>query len=145
MPEIVRIHDKVSMEQIEKFEKNNNMHLPKQYKNFLLEYNGGRVEPNVFKISSNEGESVLNIFYGIGNIKNNLEKKIEIFDELLEIGFIPIARDSGGNQICLGVREDYYDQIFFWTHDEEYNDAMDNMHYLADNIQAFINNLYDSE
>jgi hypothetical protein len=145
MSEIVRIHDKVSLEQIENFEKTNNIELPKLYKNFLLEYNGGRVEPNVFKISSDEGESVVNVFYGIGNMKNNLEKKFEFFEEILEIGFIPIARDSGGNQVCLGIREEFNDQIFFWMHDEEYEEAMDNMHYLAKNIKEFIDGLYDTE
>jgi hypothetical protein len=145
MSKIVRIHDKVSLEQVENFEKNNNIELPRLYKDFLLEYNGGRVEPNVFKISSDEGESALNVFYGIGNMKNNLEKKFEFFEEILEIGFIPIARDSGGNQVCLGTKEEYYDQIFFWKHDEEYDEAIDNMHYLAKNIQEFIDSLYDTE
>ncbi|MEK5026956.1 SMI1/KNR4 family protein [Paenibacillus sp. FSL M7-1046] len=145
MPQISRIHDKISMVQVENFEQMNKIELPKLYKEFLLEYNGGRVDPNVFKISSDEGESALNVFYGIGSMNNNLEKKIEFFEEILEIGFIPIARDSGGNQICLGIREEFYDQIFFWIHDEENDHSMDNMHYLADNIQEFIETLYDTE
>ncbi|MFC9777504.1 SMI1/KNR4 family protein [Paenibacillus chitinolyticus] len=145
MAEIVKIHETVSLEQVENFEKTNEIELPKLYKDFLLEYNGGRVEPNVFKISSDEGESALNVFYGIGNMKNNLEKKIGFFEEILEIGFIPIARDSGGNQVCLGIREEFHDQIFFWIHDEEYDDAMDNMHFLANNIQEFIDSLYADE
>jgi len=58
MAEIVKIHEPVSLEQVENFEKTNEIELPKLYKDFLLEYNGGRVEPNVFKISSDEGESV---------------------------------------------------------------------------------------
>ncbi|WP_342436460.1 hypothetical protein NSS79_24285 [Paenibacillus sp. FSL L8-0436] len=73
MPEISRIHDKVSIVQVENFEQMNKI----------------------------EGENALNIFYGIGSMNNNLEKKIEFFEEILEIGFIPIVRDSGGNQICL--------------------------------------------
>ncbi|MFF2484326.1 SMI1/KNR4 family protein [Paenibacillus sp. NPDC058071] len=145
MPEIVRTHEQLSLEQVESFEMTNSIKLPNLYKDFLLEYNGGRVEPNVFRISSDEGESALNVFYGIGNMNNNLEKKIGFFEEILEIGFIPIARDSGGNQICLGIREEFYDQIFFWTQDEEYDEAMDNMHYLAENIQEFIDSLYDAE
>ncbi|MCM3170799.1 MULTISPECIES: SMI1/KNR4 family protein [unclassified Paenibacillus] len=145
MAEVVRVHDKVSLEQIENFENTTNIKLPTLYRDFLLEYNGGRVQPNVFKISSDEGESALNIFYGIGSMRSNLEKKFDFFDDILEIGFIPIASDSGGNQVCLGVTEEFYEQIYFWIHDEEYDEAMENMFFLAKNINEFIGSLYDTE
>lgn len=144
MSKVISIHDKVSLEQIEIFEQTNNIKFPMLYRDFLLKYNGGRVEPNVFRISSEEEESALNVFYGIGDMRNNLQKKFGFFDEILEIGFIPIASDSGGNQVCLGMQEEFYDQIFYWIHDGEYEDAMDNMHFLAKNISVFIDNLYDS-
>ncbi|RAI83540.1 SMI1/KNR4 family protein [Paenibacillus sp. FSL W7-1088] len=143
MAKIIRVHDTISLEQIEAFEDRTNVKFPVQYKKFLTEFNGGRVEPNVFKISPEEGESVVNIFYGIGSMKGNLEKKFDFFDEILEIGFIPIASDPGGNQVCLGVTADFYEEIYFWVHDEEYDDVMDNMHFLAKNIEEFLDNLYD--
>lgn len=48
MPEISRIHDKVSIVQVENFEQMNKI----------------------------EGENALNIFYGIGSMNNNLEKRL---------------------------------------------------------------------
>lgn len=137
-------HERLSLEELEAFEKKQDIKLPKYYREFLLEYNGGYPNPSVYKISDDEGESVLNIFYGIGNMYDNLEKKLDFFDEILDLEFIPIADDPGGNQICLGLNEEYCGQIFHWNHDEEH-DGMKNMYFLANNINEFIENLYEDE
>jgi len=76
---------------------------------------------------------------------NNLEKKFNFFDEILEIGFIPIASDSGGNQICLGINESFYEKIYFWDHEQETDESMENMYFLADNINDFLDGLYESK
>lgn len=65
-----------------------------------------------------------------------------IFDDIIELGFIPIADDSGGNQICLGLNKEFYGNIYFWIHDEDPGD-MKNMYFLADNFKEFIDKLYD--
>lgn len=96
----------------------------------------------MYKISDDAGESVLNIFYGIGSMYDNLDKIIDFFDDLLDMGFIPIADDPGGNQICLGINEEYCEKIFHWAHDEEH-DGMKNMYFLANNINEFLDYLYE--
>ncbi|WP_152658616.1 SMI1/KNR4 family protein [Oceanobacillus sp. CFH 90083] len=145
MAEMELIHDKLSLNELEDFEIEQGLNFPESYRDFLLKYNGGYVNPNVFYISSEEGESAINIFYGIGNMYNNLEKKLDLFDDLIDIGFIPIASDSGGNQICLGVNEKYFEQVYFWNHEQETDELMESMHYLGENINKFLNSLYESE
>ncbi|PEJ35453.1 SMI1/KNR4 family protein [Bacillus pseudomycoides] len=145
MAKIELIHDKLSLKDLEVFEREHNLKFPDLYRGFLLNYNGGYVNPNVFSISSEEGECALNVFYGIGNMHNNLEKKFNFFDEILEIGFIPIASDSGGNQICLGINESFYEKIYFWDHEQETDESMENMYFLADNINDFLDGLYESK
>ncbi|MED4651219.1 SMI1/KNR4 family protein [Bacillus pseudomycoides] len=145
MAKIELIHDKLSLKDLEVFEREHNLKFPDLYREFLLNYNGGYVNPNVFSISSEEGESALNVFYGIGNMHNNLEKKFNFFDEILEIGFIPIASDSGGNQICLGINESFYEKIYCWDHEQETDESMENMYFLADNINDFLDGLYESK
>lgn len=145
MAKIELIHDELSLKDLEMFEREHNLNIPDLYRDFLLTYNGGYADPNVFYISSEEGESVLNVFYGIGNMYNNLEKKFDFFDEIVEIGFIPIASDSGGNQICLGVNERFYEKIYFWDHEQEADEDMGNMYFLAENINEFLDGLYDLE
>lgn len=145
MTKIYGSHDNLSLEQIKRFENENNIILTEQYINFLLKWNGGKVMPNLFMVSNEQGPSVLNVFYGIGDMYDNLTDFIEIMDERLPVGFIPIGDDPSGNVICLGTKEPYYDKIYFWDHEQEPEnpDDMSNMYFLANGIDEFLNNLYE--
>ena len=138
-------HDNLSLEQVEIFENENNIKLTKKYVDILLKWNGGKVIPNLFMMSNEQGPSVLNVFYGNGDMYDNLTDYIEIMDERLPIGFIPIGDDPSGNVICLGTKEPYYDKIYFWDHEQEPEDPIDmsNMYFLADDIDEFLDNLYE--
>lgn len=141
---IEKIHEDLSVESLESFEAYHNLKLPKDYREFLLMYNGGYPNPGIYTIGDEQGESVLNIFYGIGDMYDNLEKKFDIFDEILEIGFIPIADDPSGNQICIGMNGEHFGRIYHWAHDEE-NDELDNMYFIANSLNEFLMSLYDDE
>lgn len=145
MAEIFDSHDNLSLEQIEKFEIENNLKLTELYKSFLLRWNGGKVTPNLFMISDEQGPSVLSVFYGIGDMYDNLTDFIDIMDERLPLGFIPIGDDPSGNVICLGTKEPYYEKIYFWDHEQESEtpDDMSNMYFLANDIDEFLDNLYE--
>lgn len=141
---IKKIHESLSIGNLESFEYNHNITFPKDYRDFLLEYNGGYPNPDVYKISDELGESLVNIFYGIGSMYDNLEKKFDIFDDILELGFIPIADDPSGNQICIGISTEYFGQIFHWSHDEEH-DEMENMYFLSKSFNDFLDSLYEEQ
>lgn len=147
MTKIISLGKKLSIEEITEFEKQYNVALPNQYKQFMLDFNGGTIEPAVFKISEEKGESVLSAFYAIDDsLRSNLLKKyIYIYDGRLPQGFIPIGKDPGGNLICVSNQESSYDQVYFWDHEEETNIPNDfsNMYFLAENIYEFINLLYE--
>lgn len=145
MAEIFGSHDNLSLEQIETFEIENNVKLTERYKSFLLKWNGGKVIPNLFMISDKQGPSVLNVFYGIGDMYDNLADFIDIMDERLPLGFIPIGDDPSGNVICLGTKDPFYNNIYFWDHEQESEDPddMSNMYFLANDIEEFLNNLYE--
>lgn len=74
-------HKKTSLKNIEKFEAEHDIKIPRQYREFLLEFNGGNVKPNVFKISKKEGESVVNTLYGI-DINESYDDLANVFDSL---------------------------------------------------------------
>lgn len=139
---INKVHESLSVRDLERFENNHNLTLPIDYRDFLLEYNGGYPEPGIYKISEDLGESIINVFFGIGSMYDNLDKKLDIFDEILEKGFIPIADDPSGDQICIGITKEYFGQVYHWAHDEEY-DGMENMYYLSSNFKEFLASLYE--
>ncbi|MBC1359129.1 SMI1/KNR4 family protein [Listeria booriae] len=136
---------KIKEDDIQKFESINGFVLPKAYRLFLLENNGGETEPSTFFISENEGISVLNSFFGLGDIYENLQDFVEIYDERLPDGFIPIGNDPAGNVICVSINESSSDNIYFWDHEQEIENPneMSNVFFLANDIEAFINNFYE--
>jgi hypothetical protein len=136
---------KISMRDVREFERKYDLKLPGEYVDFLLECNGGYPEKSTFKISDEEGESVINKFYGIGDMKGNLAKVYEVLDGELPEGFISIANDPGGNEICIGVSEEYFGKVYFWMHDMEPIDEIDNMFFLADSFNGFFDHLYETE
>ncbi|OMF94221.1 SMI1/KNR4 family protein [Paenibacillus sp. FSL R7-0337] len=124
------------------FEGINGLQLPQQYREFLLKHNGGYPKPYYFTISREQGMGMVNVFYGIGEMYDDLDKKIHNFDEILEAGFIPIADDSGGNQICLGLTEAHFGHVYFWIHDEDPED-MGNMFFLSKDFGEFLERLHE--
>lgn len=137
-------NDKVSLEKIKEFETKYNINLPIQYREFLLEYNGGNVKPNVFKISDEEGETAVNTLYGLG-IAEHYDELSNVFDSLYgEIceEFISIGDDSGGNQICLGIEGNYLGKIYL-LHDVEEIEEMNNMIFISNSFNDFLNDLYE--
>ncbi|MGE6599596.1 SMI1/KNR4 family protein [Bacillus proteolyticus] len=134
------------MKDVENFELEQNIKFPKEYKEFLLTFNGGYPQLSLFKISE-EGESIVNVFYGL-NISKSYDELSNAYESLggeIPEGFISIGDDSGGNQICLGVNDEYYGKLYFGFHGIEDNDEVSNMFFLANNFREFLNNLYDEE
>ncbi|WP_046214887.1 SMI1/KNR4 family protein [Paenibacillus wulumuqiensis] len=142
MTNMDRENEKITIDDIHKFEAEYFLKLPEQYVDFLLKHNGGYPEKSTFKISNEEGESVVNKFYGIGNMKGNLGKVFEVLDGELPRGFISIANDPGGNEICIGISERYFGEVYFWIHNIESEEEMDNMFFLKSSFNDFFDNLY---
>lgn len=142
----------LTLKEIEEFEATKGINIPKKFKEFLLDSNGGFPEPNEFLISDEQGSSCVNILFGIHSEKfDNLSKYVERYKNRLPKGFIPIGDDPGGNLLCVGIEGEYTDQIHFWDHEEELdedgNSRMDmkNMYFLASNIFEFLDKLTDSK
>ncbi|MCM3225740.1 SMI1/KNR4 family protein [Terribacillus saccharophilus] len=135
-------NDPITLEDISRFEQKYILTLSNQYKDFLLKYNGGYPQESSFKISEEEGESLVNKFYGIGDMKGNLAKVYDIIEDEIPEGFLSIANDPSGKEILLGVNQEFNGKIYLWMHDIEPEDEMDNMFILADDFSEFINDLY---
>ena len=76
---------------------------------------------------------------------SNLGKAFEILEEEIPENFISIGNDPAGNEILLGVSGEYQGKVYFWIHDIELEDVMDNMFILADSFTEFFNYLYETE
>ncbi len=109
---------KAGVEDIRSLETNIGSRFPKDYRGFLSNVNGGGLNYNRVNSIDEEGETRLDVLYGILNdhsvnciIENN-----KIYAGRIPMGFISIGRDLGGNQLCLELDDG---AIFLWDHEKE--------------------------
>ena len=111
-------------------EKTYNVEIPNYLKELIISFNGGRPEKTLFDTQKSK-ERVLQ-----GLISFNKEDKanIFIFEELLKKGYIPFAITEFGDVICIKIDNE---SIELYLHE------LDKFEYVCDNIEKFLNILYN--
>ncbi len=126
---------KLTKDSLEHFEKKLGFSLPSDYKDFMLEDNGGTPEEDLafsfIDVTTNStNNSDLREFFVLYEDEDN-----DNFDDILRIYnsmvseklippfFLPIGDDSGGNPICMNLSEDEYGSILFCDHELENKDT----------------------
>lgn len=130
-------------------EKKLSVNLPTDYKNYLLFHNGGHPEKHMFplidsKLHYDNGVAWFLAFYE-GEYENLLGD-YNTYKNRIPKGFIPIARNSFSDLICLCVDGNKYGKLYFWDHNWEADEGeevtFDNMYFIANSFTDFINSLY---
>ena len=106
MDTIIYSKTPATLEDISNFEKIIKDNLPTDYKDFLMQYNGGQPQPSSFRFFSdrNDGSSV-DQFLNLGREKHsNLLNYYENYKDRIPSDFIPIAHDAGGNLIIMELK-----------------------------------------
>lgn len=114
--------------QVEEMEKEYGIVLPKCYKKFIYKYNGGYTPKTEFKVGKISSD--IRGFYGVGNVELSFDT-VEL-REWTEGGFLPIALDSFGNYLVIGLDNNNDGKIFFCDHELGYK-----MECIAENLNAF--------
>jgi len=140
----------ITENEINEFEKTYDVSIPPEYFTFLLENNGGRPKPSDFLIPGKEGEESewvsIARFLGIGvSQTNSLEYVLRVFKYRLPSDIFPIARDPGGNLICISTNPHNLGKILFWDHefesDSDEEPTYNNVYYIADSFDEFLSAL----
>jgi hypothetical protein len=109
-------------ERIDELEARYHIELPKDYKRFLLKYNGGQTPKTVLGAGQcstrlSEFLAVAGAARGIGDFEANGFLK----DRYLKKGVFPIAEDVFGNTIATGVRDKTRGLVYFMDHEDGYS------------------------
>ena len=129
--------------ELEDFELVNEIKLPDDYRNFLLEFNGGVPSPNL----SPRPDTVVSYIFGMhnGQYYASLYKHIDMFNNRLPFGTFPIASDPFGNLFIMSVDPGGHGHIYFWDHEgePEVQDGhyTENCSFVAYSFTEFLNNL----
>lgn len=105
---------------MEAIEQKYSCRLPDDYRNFLLENNGGFPTPDCVRFDESGQRTASDVFcfFAIDDKRAwaSLEWHHEAYSGRLPKNTLPIARDSCGNLWLLDVSSDGAGSIFFWDH-----------------------------
>ena len=140
---------KCSLDKIIKFENKIGFYLPKDYKEFILNQNGGYPEKKyaTFKVEELNQEISIDTLYGFELEKQlNLEEYYNEYKEELLEDTIIIGDDMGGGMIVL-VNQKCIKGIYYWanSHYFELSNKESNSYKIADSFKEFIDNLKEYE
>jgi SMI1-KNR4 cell-wall len=134
-------YGRLNTERLKKFEHDLGVQLPKDYRNFLTEFNGGKFLKKFFHISDDEGDSLIHHVYGLHGGPDYLQLDLNhnsLGDDRMPDGILSIADDPLGNQICVGLSGVNRGRIFFFNHDTCV------MHLLSSSFKDFVASLVKS-
>lgn len=133
--DLVRLEDQLKIE------------LPDEYRRFLLQNNGGRPEPDVFRfIDSSQSITQDSVAWFMCIKPEHINDLYETMSELtgrIPDNMLPIAVDSFGNYICLITIGESRGEIYFWDHELETEDK--NTFFVAFNFNTFLQSLSDPD
>jgi hypothetical protein len=134
---------------INDFEKRHGIVLPSDYKAFLQFHNGGRPIPNCFHFTDGSSGSDVQEFFSLtgGRKTGRLDYILQIYAGRIPNGLLPVASDSFGNAICVGlVGSDFAGHVLFWDHELESDvgepASTENLTPIARSFSEFIDGLF---
>jgi len=134
-------YGEINLDTLEEFEQNLGTKLPDDYREFLVKHNGGKPIPNVYNIPNN-GSSGLHHSYGLHEHNHTDLREIkETYTNRISDDLLPIFDDDFGNEICIGIRNESYNKVFFWIHDKPLGE--DDLVKISDSFSEFLDNLYE--
>ena len=147
----------IDKETIAAFEKNLNINLPEDYKQFMIKNNGGMPEDDVVfnyfdNVTETEKRAVIQEFYIIYTEDNfevdNIKNICKGFwnDEALPETMYSFGSDPAGNILCISLSSDDYGSVYLCNHEFETIDTGYMMpSKIADSFDGFLNALYVME
>jgi cell wall assembly regulator SMI1 len=134
----VRREPPASRELVDRLEKRLGRNLPNDYRNYLLEQDGGRLDNN---------SGAVNTVFGLGEVPDwaNMWSILTTFEDRLPAWLLPVARDEYGNLYAVSLRDVDSGSVWFWDHEEEADEGEppteENIEWKSPNWQAFIESL----
>lgn len=119
----------LTKEEIKKIEEKYKIQLPQDYVDFILTYQDKDLKYEYLYVplecspmTPEDGHQMVEYFFK-GELKEEIKDMYEIFRD----NVIPIAKAPFGNLICIGVKGEYKEKIYYWWHENEIDDDPDNI------------------
>jgi cell wall assembly regulator SMI1 len=110
--EYVRREPPASAELINRLEQRVGRPLPPEYRDYLREQDGGRLDNN---------SRAINTIFGIGDVPEwaSMWDVLETYSERVPDWLLPVADDAFGNLYAVSLRNEDRGSVWFWNHELE--------------------------
>ena len=134
--------------QVDRIEDRLGMKLPDEYRNFLLDHNGGTPEPRAFPIVDfdKNPKGLVQVFFRIddGIESSRLDWNYKVFKGRIPKELFPIACDDGGGLICLTISGTNVGAIYYWDfYGETRPPTFDNVYPVAGSLGEFFDSIHE--
>jgi hypothetical protein len=132
------------------FEASLGFRLPADYRKFLIEFNGGKPDPEFFWIIENQDGTGVQQFYGLHDGPEPFSIDTYAGENRYGIpyGLLVIGDDGVGNYMCIGINEDNFGKVFFLDHEvHPFHDlnSMEGVKKIADSFDEFLGLLHPED
>lgn len=142
---------KITPLELTEFEIELKARLPADYRNFLLTHNGGKPTPGIFDVDIDgfKNTTAVRRFLCLGDgdfEEYSLRKYLRKYRARLPANLLAIANELSASKICISIAGNDFGIIYFWDHNWEVTERTpdyENVHFLAENFNAFLEILYD--
>jgi hypothetical protein len=135
----------LSEKNLQNFETSLGCPLPSDYREFLLQYNGGKPAPGFFWIVKGEDGSEVNQFYGLHEGPKWLSIAYEFGKSYgLPTDMLAIGDDGTGNLLCIEIAGPQAGSVYFLDHEahpKSMPDACNGIYKLAGSFSEFLGSL----
>ena len=139
-----RIYPDISEAVLVEFEAKFDLKLPLDYRDFLLQFNGGIPRPNGLRFESCGITYTMDIhqFFGF-NAEVDLESIYIAHTDRIPLELVPIAKDPGGDLVYIATTGEHLGSIYLWLRSEEWENGDDEASYrdlvkVADSFSNFL-------
>ena len=121
--------------------------LPQQYRNFILQNNGGEPDPERFSTLDEKVESGVKYFFPIAGFGDDLLAEIDYFTiaGMIPRNLFPIATNPAEERILLSGTGDDMGNVYYWSWGEEPKNVTYLYRYMrkiADDFNGFLAKLH---
>ncbi len=105
---------------LEAFESLIGSRFPGDFRQFLLDHNGGRPAfDHLLDAERDDSLACLNSTYGLhdGPEYCRMDSTFDTLRDVLPAGLISFGDDPGGNLFCIGVAGEYRGRVYLWDHE----------------------------
>ncbi|ASE60799.1 SMI1/KNR4 family protein [Chryseobacterium indologenes] len=101
---------KITIDDIQSFEKSLKIKLPEDFKEHYLKYNGGIPDNKCFYMQAFDTFVEISRFFSIKNVDEKGQKIEDVYtnlaikQDILQPHYLPFAKDWGGNLFCINLK-----------------------------------------